>query len=152
MHENREIWTDKLKTDITNACKQIVSMEDKFIDLAFEMGPVEGMVAQDVKNYIRYIADRRLRSLNLEPVFHIEKNPLPWMDMMLNADEHANFFEQRATEYARAATKGTWDEAFMAMLDSSTDDTAVSPVNTQTWDESACAGRFDELQKTHGKA
>jgi ribonucleoside-diphosphate reductase beta chain len=42
----------------------------------------------------------------------VEKNPLPWLDEILNGVEHANFFENRATEYSRAATRGTWDEAF----------------------------------------
>jgi hypothetical protein len=70
VQENPEIWTDKLKADITAACEKIIGMDDKFIDLAFEMGPVEGMTAQDVKDYIRFIADRRLRSLLLEPRHH----------------------------------------------------------------------------------
>ena len=38
--------------------------------------------------------------------------PLPWLDEMLNAVEHANFFENRATEYSKASTAGTWEEAF----------------------------------------
>ena len=40
------------------------------------------------------------------------RNPLPWLDAMLNGLEHANFFENRATEYSKAATQGRWDEAF----------------------------------------
>jgi ribonucleoside-diphosphate reductase beta chain len=65
-----------------------------------------------VKTYIRYIADRRLMQLGMEPIFHVENNPLPWLDDMLNAVEHANFFENRSTEYSRASTGGTWEEAF----------------------------------------
>lgn len=152
VQENPEIWTDKLKNDITQACRDVVDLEDKFIELAFEMGPVEGMTADDIKNYIRYIADRRLVSLNLEPIYNIEANPLPWMDMMLNADEHANFFEQRATEYTRASTRGTWDEAFSAMLSTSTNETASSPVNEQTWAEGKWADSFTKLQETHGRS
>jgi ribonucleoside-diphosphate reductase beta chain len=45
-------------------------------------------------------------------MYRIESNPLPWMDAMLSGVEHANFFENRATEYSRAATTGTWEEAF----------------------------------------
>ena len=45
-------------------------------------------------------------------VYRIEKNPLPWMEEMLNGVEHANFFENRSTEYSKAATQGTWEEAF----------------------------------------
>jgi ribonucleoside-diphosphate reductase beta chain len=42
----------------------------------------------------------------------VARNPLPWLDEMLNAVEHANFFENRATEYSKASTAGTWEEAF----------------------------------------
>ena len=94
------------------AWSTIVDHEDAFIDLAFEMGGVEGMTAEDIKRYIRYIADRRLGQLNLQPIYRVDKNPLPWLDTMLNAVEHANFFENRATEYSKAATRGTWEEAF----------------------------------------
>src|ERR1700756_863524 len=86
--------------------------EDAFIDLAFEQGAVEGLPAQEVKTYFRYIADRRLMQLGLNPLYHVAKNPLPWLDEMLNAVEHANFFENRATEYSKASTTGTWEEAF----------------------------------------
>ena len=88
--------------------------EDAFIDLAFEQGPVQGLTAAGVKTYIRYIADRRLVQLGLEPMFHVERNPLAWLDEMLNAVEHANFFENRSTEYIKASTVGSWDEAFAA--------------------------------------
>jgi len=112
LHENPEIWTDKLKSDITEACAQIVQLEDAFIDLAFELGSVEGLSAQNVKDYIRYIANRRLKQLDLKELFKQKENPLPWMDDMLNAIEHTNFFENRATEYSRSSTSGTWEEAF----------------------------------------
>ena len=45
-------------------------------------------------------------------LYHVERNPLPWLDEMLNAVEHANFFENRATEYSKASTTGTWEDAF----------------------------------------
>lgn len=110
--ENPEIRTPELERDIYDACNTVVGHEDAFIDLAFEMGGVEGLTADDVKAYIRYIADRRLTQLGLEPAYGTTGNPLPWMDEMLNAVEHTNFFENRATEYSKAATRGTWEEAF----------------------------------------
>ncbi len=110
--ENPEIWTEELQRDLYKACDTIVEHEDAFIDLAFSTGAVEGLTAEEVKQYIRYIADRRLVQLQLNPIYHVEKNPLRWMDEMLNGVEHANFFENRATEYSKASTKGTWDEAF----------------------------------------
>ena len=112
INENPDIWDDELRAEITESCRTIVGFEDKFIDLAFEQGEVEGLTPQEVKNYIRYIGDRRLQQLNLEPIFGMEKNPLPWMDQMLNGAEHTNFFENRATEYSKASTGGTWEDVF----------------------------------------
>ncbi len=110
--ENPDIWDDELRAEITESCRTIIGYEDAFIDLAFEMGDVEGLTPQEVKQYIRYIGDRRLQQLNLQPIFGIEKNPLPWMDMMMNGAEHSNFFETRATEYSKASTQGSWEEVF----------------------------------------
>ena len=110
--ENPEIWNDELEKDLYTACSTIVDHEDAFIDLAFEMGGVEGLEGHEVKQYIRYIADRRITQLGLQPVYKVGKNPLPWLEEMLNGVEHTNFFENRATEYSRAATQGSWEEAF----------------------------------------
>ena len=108
--ENPEVWNSGVKDEITKACSTVIEHEDAFIDLAFELGGVKGMEADEVKQYIRYIADRRLTQLGLPQLYNIEKNPLPWMDEMLNAVEHTNFFEGRATEYSRAATTGSWSK------------------------------------------
>jgi ribonucleoside-diphosphate reductase beta chain len=102
------VMNDKLRTRIRECCRTVVALEDKFIDLAFEMGPVEGMTPDDIKAYIRYIADWRLGQLKLEPIYGVSKHPLPWLSEILNGVEHANFFEQRATEYSKGATKGDW--------------------------------------------
>ena len=110
--ENPEVWTEEFERELYVTCETIVDHEDAFIDLAFEMGAVEGLTADEVKAYIRYIADRRLVQLGLQPIYRIDGNPLPWLDTMLNAVEHTNFFENRATEYSKAATKGSWEEAF----------------------------------------
>ena len=110
--ENEDIWTEGLQHDLYRACTTIVDHEDAFIDLAFELDAVEGLGPDEVKEYIRYIADRRLMQLGLQSMYRIEKNPLPWLDEILNGVEHTNFFENRATEYSRAATQGTWEEAF----------------------------------------
>lgn len=117
IQENPEIWDETLQQELAEACNTIVIHEDAFIDLAFEMdASVEGLSAHEVKAYIRYIANRRLHQLGLDALYNIPRNPLPWLDEILSAPEHTNFFENRVTEYARAATKGTWDEAFAQMV------------------------------------
>ncbi len=110
--ENNDIDVKKLQVDLYKACNTMIAHEDAFIDRAFELGSVQGLRPDDVKQYIRYIADIRLTQLNLQPIYKVGPNPLPWLDVMLNGVEHTNFFENRATEYSKAATKGTWEEVF----------------------------------------
>jgi len=100
--------TQSVKDDIVDCCKTVVGIEDRFIDLAFEMGPVQGMTDADIKAYIRYIADWRLGQLGLPKIYGVTEHPIPWLTAILNGVEHANFFEARATEYSKAATKGDW--------------------------------------------
>ena len=112
IEENREIWNDDLKGKIYTIAEKMVELEDKFIDLSFEMGGIEGLTASDVKDYIRYIADRRLISLGMKGIFKKKKNPLPWVEEMINAPTHTNFFENRATDYAKGAWTGKWDDVW----------------------------------------
>jgi ribonucleoside-diphosphate reductase beta chain len=100
--------TDEVRQDIRNCCGEVVAMEDTFIDLAFELGPVKGMTPDDIKRYIRFIADWRLRQLGLKPIYGVDVNPLPWLQSMLSGVEHANFFETKATEYSKASSTGEW--------------------------------------------
>ena len=100
--------TAAVREDILGCAQTVVDLEDRFIDLAFELGPLEGLDAPEVKRYIRYVADWRLQQLGLPGIYGIEEHPLPWLTEILNGVEHANFFETRATEYAKAATGGEW--------------------------------------------
>ena len=112
IQENNEIWNDELKSRLYTIAERMVELEDKFIDLAFKMGEMENLSAEDVKKYIRYIADRRLISLGLKGVFKVKRNPLPWVEEMINAPTHTNFFENRATDYAKGALSGDWGDVW----------------------------------------
>ena len=112
IQENNEIWNDQLKGELYTIAEQMVLLEDRFIDLAFAMGAMENLDAADVKQYIRYITDRRLISLGLKGIMKVKKNPLPWVEEMINAPIHTNFFENRATDYAKAAHTGNWEDVW----------------------------------------
>ena len=112
IEENKEIWNDELKGRIYSIAERMVELEDKFIDLSFSMGGIDGLSSEDVKRYIRYIADRRLISLGLKGIFKVKKNPLPWVEEMINAPTHTNFFENRATDYAKGALSGDWGDVW----------------------------------------
>lgn len=112
IEENKEIWNDDLKGKIYSIAEKMVDLEDKFIELAFKSGAIEGLTENDVKEYIRYIADRRLISLGLKGIFKRKKNPLPWVETLINAPIHTNFFENRATDYAKGALSGNWTDVW----------------------------------------
>ena len=83
LSENPEVKGRDLFEDLKNACSIVVGHEDAFIDKAFELGGVEGVKAENVKKYIRYIADNRLNQLGVDPIYNVGKNPLPYMDCLL---------------------------------------------------------------------
>ena len=103
--ENLDIWTDKFKKELYAICRQMVKLEDKFLDLVFAMGNIEGLTKKDMYAYNRYIADRRLLQLGLKTNFDQRDNPLGWLDEIIGV-EHQNFFEGRATAYMKAGLRG----------------------------------------------
>lgn len=106
--EHPRIVNDEFKSKIYTMFTQAVELEDKVIDLAYAMGAVEGLEADEVKAYIRYIANRRLNQIGLKAIWDVQDNPLPWLDWVLNGAAHTNFFEQRVTDYAADNMKGDW--------------------------------------------
>jgi ribonucleoside-diphosphate reductase beta chain len=114
--ENRDIWTDELKSQLYSIAEKMVELEDGFINLAY--GVMDGsefklpLMKDDMHAYIRYIADRRLIGLGLKGIFKQKKNPLTWVDEMLVLPSHANFFEQEESSYSKGALTGNWDDVW----------------------------------------
>lgn len=96
---------------IYEVARKMVELEDEFIKLAFStVGPdinyglpasEKPLTEEDVRVYIRHTADYRLKSLGYAPIFGDLENPLPWLDVLLMATEHTNFFEAKPTEYSK---------------------------------------------------
>lgn len=114
--ENKDIWTDELKSQLYSIAERMVELEDGFIDLAY--GVMDGsefkqpLLKSDMHLYIRYIADRRLLQLGLKPIFKQKKNPLPWIDEMLVLPSHSSFFEQDESSYSKGALTGDWSDVW----------------------------------------
>jgi ribonucleoside-diphosphate reductase beta chain len=115
IHENIDIWKDKFKKEIYQICRDMVDLEDKFLDLVFEMGDIPGLTKKEMYVYNRYIADRRLLQLGLKTNYDVRDNPLPWVDEILGV-EHQNFFEGRATAYQKAGLRGNQENIIFAEL------------------------------------
>ena len=105
IQENINLWTDDFKKEIYQVCRDMVKLEDKFLDLVFELGDIQGLTKKEMYEYIRYIADRRLLQLGLKPNFGVKDNPLTWLNDVLGV-EHQNFFEGRATTYMKGGLRG----------------------------------------------
>lgn len=110
--EHSKIVNDEFKKKIYDIARKIVELEDKFIDLAYEMGDIEGLKKKEVKEFIRYMTDRRLIQLGLKSNFNVKKNPLKWLDFILNGENHSNFFEKRVTNYSNNSLVGDWNGAW----------------------------------------
>ena len=88
---------------------EIISKSPKIF---LEVGVFHGVTARNVCETLYKIHGNDFKYIGLDPIYDVQKNPLTWLDTMLNAVEHMNFFEGRATEYSKASTQGTWTEAF----------------------------------------
>ena len=106
--EHPRIVTDDFKKDIYQMFRDGVALEDAVIDGAFEMGHIQGLTADDVKGYIRYIADRRLIQLGLKGNWGVKTNPLEWLEWVTSSSRHVNFFEAVVTDYNAAGMVGDW--------------------------------------------
>jgi ribonucleoside-diphosphate reductase beta chain len=80
--ENPAIWTDSFKKDITDKIKQAVVLENAYADDCLPKG-ILGLNASAVKEYVQYIADRRLERIGLPKVYN-SVNPFPWMSEIMD--------------------------------------------------------------------
>lgn len=111
--ENPDIVNDEFKRRIYDMARIIVDLEDAFIDYVYQDYKIEGLESDEVKQYIRFIADRRLNQLGLKENWMIPENPLTWLDWILNASNHTNFFEGKVSEYDVGGLQGEekWDRS-----------------------------------------
>lgn len=107
------IELELMREEITEIAKQIVAMEDAFIDLSFKNYKIEGITAQEMKDYVRYVANIRLLQLGMQTIYHENKtNPIAWLDELQQGMEFSNFFESHPTNYSKFASTGNWEEAY----------------------------------------
>jgi ribonucleoside-diphosphate reductase beta chain len=95
--ENPSIWTPEFQDDIRGYILGAVDLEITYANDCLPNG-VLGLNTELIKEYIRYLADRRLERLHLKPEFSAS-NPFPWMSEVIDLKKEKNFFESRVTEY-----------------------------------------------------
>jgi len=99
---------ENLKNEIAEIAIKMVDLEDKFVDLCFSQGEIQGITPEEVKDYIRFITNTRWNQLGYTGYIYPQHktNPLGWLDWVVNGVEHANFFEARPTEYSKGTLQG----------------------------------------------
>ncbi|MHB0865345.1 MAG: ribonucleotide-diphosphate reductase subunit beta [Minisyncoccota bacterium] len=100
--EQPELWTPEFQTRIIDLVKRAVVLEYTFATEVFPRG-IFGMNAEGFKQYIEYVADRRLESVGLPTQYNVG-NPFPWMSEAVDLNKEKNFFETRVTEYKTGGT------------------------------------------------
>lgn len=95
--ENPEIRTPEFLKTITENIKKAVNLEDQYARDSLPRG-ILGLNADTIREYLEYIADRRLERIGLTKVYGKE-NPFPWMSEIIDLKKEKNFFETRVTEY-----------------------------------------------------
>ncbi|WP_137936376.1 ribonucleotide-diphosphate reductase subunit beta [Chitinivorax sp. B] len=105
--ENPQLWTDSFKAEIIELFKHAVELEYAYAEDTMPRG-VLGLNASMFKDYLRFIANRRMQQIGLDPLFPGATNPFPWMSEMIDLKKEKNFFETRVIEYQSGGALN-WD-------------------------------------------
>jgi ribonucleoside-diphosphate reductase beta chain len=108
--KNKREFLLQLEADVKEVAEHMVSLEDSFIDLCFDNFTHKSLTKEDMKEYTRYLCDRRTISLGFSPIYGIKNSPIPWVDSIINGLEHVNFFEARSTGYKKELHHGTAED------------------------------------------
>ena len=116
MKEHPEFKTDKLVKDIEEAALTASKLEFDFIDKVFEMGDLDNLGKDELKNFIRHRINTKMADLGLEPIIpasEIDKGALKtmkWFDAVIAGKQQTDFFANRVTNYAKGHLD--WSTAF----------------------------------------
>lgn len=103
VEENPEIWTPEFQETVRNNILKSVELEVAYARDAIPSGGILGLRVDVIEQYVKYIADRRLATINLKKEFMVE-NPFPWMSEIIDIAKEKNFFESRVTEYQQGGS------------------------------------------------
>ena len=104
--ENTDLDDHKLIGEIYKACEISVNLEFDFIDKAFEMGDIEGLSKEQLKNFIKARANEKLNELGYSPLYNdVDPNlmrQMEWFNHLTSGKTHQDFFANRVTDYSKS--------------------------------------------------
>ena len=116
MKEHPEFKTPELIRDIEEAAHGAVKLEFDFIDKIFEMGDLENLSKEELKNFIKHRVNTKMADLGLKPIIpakDIDKGALKtmkWFDAVIAGKQQTDFFASRVTNYSKGHVD--WSTAF----------------------------------------
>jgi len=106
IEEHPELNTPELQNEIENACHVSVELEFNFIDKAFEMGDIDGINKEQLKNFIKARANEKMEELGYKGLYNdVDSNLLQqmeWFGHLTSGVEHMDFFSSRPTSYSKS--------------------------------------------------
>jgi len=109
-NEEPSLFDDRMRDDVVRMLEQAVDCEMTFAEDLLQ-GGVPGLSPRDMRQYLEYVADCRLRNLGMEPRWKV-KNPFDFMELQ-DVQELSNFFERRVSAYQIGVTgEVAFDEVF----------------------------------------
>lgn len=106
-NENPHLWTPEFEKEIIALVLQGVELEQQYAVDTMPRG-VLGLNVDMFTEYLRFIANRRLRQIGIPEQFPGAKNPFPWMSEMIDLKKEKNFFETRVIDYQTGGALA-WD-------------------------------------------
>jgi ribonucleoside-diphosphate reductase beta chain len=105
MCEEKEMLRKACKPHILEAAEVMIELEEKYIDKMFEMGDLENLKAEDLKQFIRKRANEKLVELGYTGIFEYDEEKarnLDWFYHLTGGHTHTDFFAIRPTDYSKA--------------------------------------------------
>ncbi|WP_422771295.1 ribonucleotide-diphosphate reductase subunit beta [Plantactinospora sp. WMMC1484] len=99
--EEPDLFDAEMEQQVRDMLAEAVECEVQFAADLLEQG-VSGMSLADMREYLQYVADRRLAMLGIEPVYG-SRNPFAFMELQ-DVQELSNFFERRVSAYQVGVT------------------------------------------------
>ena len=99
---------EQCREDVINAATTMVKLEEDYIDKMFEAGDIEGIAAEDLKNFIKKRTNEKLVELgyidlgNYFPYAEGSAKKLDWFYHLTGGVTHTDFFAIRPTDYSKA--------------------------------------------------
>ena len=104
--ENPHLWTEPFQNHVIDLILEAVELEIQYAEDCLPRG-ILGLTAPMFREYVHYIANRRLERIGLPAQFKGARNPFPWMSETIDLGKEKNFFETRVTEY-QSSSNLTW--------------------------------------------